>query len=165
MTTLSYPSERFPGPPSVSLEVPEGWEPVAVPSVVLAARATGEHDFAPNVIVRVGTRPGMDQPTDALMELTGSMQGRQDAQVGTMRDVEIGGLRFVRVDVSWTDPRGVAVRQAHLFTGLPRQDGLQDFVHVTGSTGGPGADAGMDSLEEVLESVRVTRTTPSSTGG
>ena len=157
MTTLTFPSERFPAPPSVSLDVPADWEPVAVPSVALAARATGEHQFAPNVVVRVGTRPGLDQPTDALIELTGAMQGRQDAQVGEMRSVEVGGVGFVRVDVSWVDPRGVLVRQAHLFTGFPREDGLQDFVHVTGSVGGETADADEKTLEGVLESVRVAR--------
>ena len=39
---------------------------------------------------------------------------------------------------------------------LPREDGLQDFVHVTGSRGGqPGADDTV--VTAVLDSVKVTR--------
>ncbi|HEY7717508.1 MAG TPA: hypothetical protein VH915_02035 [Pedococcus sp.] len=157
MSTLTFPGERFPAPPSVSLDVPDDWEPVSVPSVVLAAKASGEHpEFTPNVIVRVGTRPGLDQPADALMELAGSLEGRADAQIGTPEPVEVGGTTFHRCDVSWTDPRGVAIRQTHLFAGLPREDGLQDFVHVTGSRGGrPGADDTV--VAAVLDSVKVTR--------
>jgi len=158
MTTLSYPSDRFPAPPSVSLDIPDDWEPVSVPAVVLAARQAGEQRaFTANVIVRVGTRAGLDQPADALMELAGAVQGRQDATVGDMQHVELDGLPFVRVDVSWTDPRGIAIRQHHLFTGLPREDGLQDFVHLTGSVGGPEADGDEAVMLKVLESVRVSR--------
>jgi len=157
MTTLSYPSDRFPAPPSVSLDIPDDWEPVSVPAVVLAARQAGEQRaFTANVIVRVGTRAGLDQPADALMELAGAVQGRQDATVGDMQHVELDGLPFVRVDVSWTDPRGIAIRQHHLFTGLPREDGLQDFVHLTGSVGGPEADGDEAVVLKVLESVRVS---------
>ena len=54
MTTLSYPSDRFPAPPSVSLDIPDDWEPVAVPAVVLAAKQSGEQQiFTANVIVRL----------------------------------------------------------------------------------------------------------------
>ena len=126
--------------------------------MALAARETGEHtDFTPNVIVRVGTRPGLDQPADALMELAGSLEGRPNATVGTPEPVEVGGTSFHRCEVSWSDPRGVAITQVHLFAGLPREDGLQDFVHVTGSVGGSSADADLAVVEKVLDSARVSR--------
>ena len=158
MTTLSYPSDRFPAPPSVTLDIPDDWEPVSVPAVALAARQSGDQQaFTANVIVRLGTRSGLDQPADALMELAGAVQGRQDATVGEMQHVELGGLPFVRVDVAWTDPRGIAIRQHHLFTGLPREDGLQDFVHLTGSVGGPAAESDDAVVLKVMESVRVSR--------
>lgn len=159
MTSLSYPSDRFPAPPSVTLDVPDDWEPVSVPAVALAAKQGGadEQVFTANVIVRLGTRPGLDQPADALMELTGAVQQRQDGVVGEMQRLELNGVPFVRVDVAWTDPRGIAIRQHHLFTGLPREDGLQDFVHLTGSVGGPAADSDEPVVLKVLESVRVSR--------
>jgi hypothetical protein len=158
MSTLTFPSDRFPAPPSVSLDVPDDWEPVSVPAVVLAARETGEHpEFTPNVIVRVGTRPGLDQPADALMELAGSLEGRQDAVIGRPEPVDIAGTAFHRCEVSWTDPRGIAIRQVHLFAGLPREDGLQDFVHLTGSVGGRAAETDEAGVHKILESVRVSR--------
>jgi hypothetical protein len=158
MSTLTFPSERFPAPPSVSLDIPEDWEPVSVPAVALAARETGEHtEFTPNVIVRVGTRPGLDQPADALMELAGSLEGRPNATIGTPEPVEVGGTSFHRCEVSWSDPRGVAITQVHLFAGLPREDGLQDFVHLTGSVGGSSAEADLPQVEKILDSVSVTR--------
>ena len=63
----------------------------------------------------------------------------------------------MRVEVAWTDPRGIAVRQHHLFTGLLREDGLQDFVHLTGSVGGVGADGDEAVVLKVLESARISR--------
>lgn len=59
--------------------------------------------------------------------------------------------------MSWADPRGVAIRQVHLFAGLPREDGLQDFVHVTGSVGGSSAEADLAAVEKILDSAQVRR--------
>jgi hypothetical protein len=58
--TLSYPSTQFPGPPSVTVQIPAEWIPVAVPGTRLAARRTAtECRFAPNGVVRAGAQyPG-----------------------------------------------------------------------------------------------------------
>jgi hypothetical protein len=158
MTTLSFPSERFPAPPSVAIEVPDTWEPVSVPAVVLAARQREANaDFTPNVIVRVGTRPEHDQVADALMELRGTLDARPQAAVSEPRPVTLGDVPFHRVDVSWADPQFGAIHQVHAFAGLPRQDALQDFVHITGSAGGAGGEADLTVVEQVVASVRVTR--------
>jgi len=37
MSTL-YPSRDIPGPPSVAVDVPEGWMPVPAPGTALAAK-------------------------------------------------------------------------------------------------------------------------------
>ena len=66
-------------------------------------------------------------------------------------------MEFHRVDVSWVDPQFGTIPQVHAFAGLPRQDALQDFVHVTGSAGGAGGEADLAVVEQVLQSVRVTR--------
>ena len=158
MTTLSFPSDRFPAPPSVALDVPDTWEPVSVPAVVLAARQREVNaDFTPNVIVRVGTRPEHDSVADALMELRGTVEARPQAAVSQPRPVTIGGLEFQRVDVSWVDPQFGTIHQLHAFAGLPREDTLQDFVHITGSAGGAGGEADLAVVEQVVQSARVTR--------
>lgn len=38
MSTLAYPSRDFPGPPSVAVDVPEGWIPVHAQGTALAAK-------------------------------------------------------------------------------------------------------------------------------
>jgi hypothetical protein len=158
MSTLSFPSERFPAPPSVSIDVPDSWEPVSAPAVVLAAKQTEVNaDFTPNVIIRLGTRPENDSPADALMELRGSVDQRPQAEVSEIRTVQINEQEFHRVDVSWLDPQFGTIRQIHAFASLPREDALQDFVHVTGSAGGAGVDADVPVVEQVIASTRITR--------
>ena len=158
MSTLSFPSDRFPAPPAVSIDVPDTWEPVSAPAVALAAKqAEVNADFTPNVIVRLGTRPENDQPADALMELRGSVDARPQAEVGEVRTVQINDQEFHRVDVSWVDPQFGTIRQIPAFASLPREDSLQDFVHVTGSAGGAGVDADVPVVEQVIASTRITR--------
>ena len=51
MSTLAYPSRVFPGPPSVAVDVPEGWMPVHAPGTAVAAKLPREGGFGPNVVV------------------------------------------------------------------------------------------------------------------
>lgn len=158
MTTLTYPSERFPAPPSVSLEVPDTWEPVSVPAVALAARQAEQNaDFTPNVIVRLGTRPALDQVADAVMELRASTENRPGAQIGEAQPIQLDGLQFHRVDLSWTDAQFGVVHQVHAFASLQRDDAVQDFVHITGSAGGQGGETDLALVEQVILSTRLTR--------
>jgi hypothetical protein len=158
MTTVSYPSERYPAPPTVSVDIPDGWETLSVPAVAIAARQAPEKaDFTPNVIVRVGTRAAQDQVADVLMEIAGAMQGRPGAEIGSPEAVELDGTAWTRVRVTWTDAQGLPIRQTHLSTGVPRDEQVQDFIHLTGSTGGEGVESDAPVVDQVLESVRLTR--------
>jgi hypothetical protein len=156
MTTVSYPSERYPAPPPVSIDIPPTWETMSLPGVAIAAvQAERNADFTPNVIVRVGTRPALDQPADVLLEVAGAMQDRADAELGQAEQVELGGLQWTRVSVAWTDAQGLPIRQTHLSCGLPRDAEVQDFFHLTGSTGGASAAADAPTVDAVLTSVRI----------
>ena len=158
MTTVSYPSERFPAPPTVSVDIPDTWETLSVPGVALAARQSPEKpDFTPNVIVRVGTRPLHDQPADVLMEIAGARQGRPDAQIGSAETVDLDGQEWTRVVVTWSDAQGLPIRQTHQSASLPRDEQVQDFIHLTGSTGGAGLESDDPEVAAVLASVRLTR--------
>jgi hypothetical protein len=158
MTTVSYPSELHPAPPPVSIDIPDSWETMSVPGVAIAAvQAERNADFTPNLIVRVGTRPALDQPADVLMEVAGAMQDRPDAHLGPAEQVELGGVQWTRVSVAWTDAQGLPIRQTHLSHGLPRDSEVQDFFHLTGSTGGASAESDAAVVQGVLESVRITR--------
>jgi hypothetical protein len=158
MTTVSYPSELYPAPPTVSIDIPDHWETTSLPGVAITAReAPPRGDFTPNVIVRVGTRPLHDQPADVLMEVTGAMQDKADSVVGPAEQVDVEGVQWTRVAVQWTDARGLRIHQTHQSTGLPRDDQVQDFIHLTASTGGAGAEDDAPVLDQVLRSVRLTR--------
>lgn len=156
MSTLTYPSEHNPGPRPISLEIPETWEPLAVPAVVLAARQKERNaGFTPNVIVRQFTRNGLDQRADILMELHKSIEGRPGATVGQPVDVEINGTDFSRVEVGFDDPSGVRVEQIHVFASFPRPDGLQDFIQITGGVGVPGGEEDREAVEKTIASTKV----------
>jgi hypothetical protein len=156
-TTLTYPSAQFPGPPSVSVDIPEGWSPVRVPGTLLAARRTDTGGrFAPNVVVRGFTRSGDFTVGRALGELKSYVQDRADGQMDAPFAVEIDAVPFVGVNVSWRDDRVGDVVQAHLFAGA-RRGQVVDLIQVTGSVGGEQVGVEYSSLQTLMQTVRVTR--------
>ena len=157
MTTLTYPSAQFPGPPTVSVDIPEGWAAVRVPGTLLAARrADTEGTFAPNVVVRGFTRSGDFTIGRALAELKSYVEDRNDGQMDAPFALEIEQIPFVGVNVSWSDDRVGDVVQAHLFAGA-RRGQVVDLIQVTGSVGGEQAGSEYESLQRLMQTVRVTR--------
>jgi hypothetical protein len=157
MTTLTYPSAQFPGPPSISVDIPEGWAPVRVPGTLLAARrADTSGRFAPNVVVRGFTRSGDFTIGRALGELKAYVDERSDGQMDAPFALEIEQVPFVGVNVSWTDERVGDVVQAHLFAGA-RRGQVVDLIQVTGSVGGEQVGSEYDTLQQLMQTVRVTR--------
>ncbi|NNM48060.1 hypothetical protein [Knoellia koreensis] len=157
MTTLTYPSAQFPGPPSVSVQIPDGWAPVRVPGTLLAARrAQSGGRFAPNVVVRGFTRSGDFTIGRALGELKAYVDERTDGEMDAPFSVEIEDVPFVGVNVSWTDEKVGDVVQAHLFAGA-RRGQVVDLIQVTGSVGGEQVSSDYETLQQLMQTVRVTR--------
>lgn len=157
MPTLSHPSEQFPGPPSVTLEVPDGWVPVRVPGTLLAARASAVAEgFAPHVVVRGFSRDRSCTMGRIVGELRDAVLARRDGEIDEPFTVDLGAVPFVGVSVSWTDERIGTVVQTHLFAGA-RRSGLVELVQVAGSVAGADLDAQYGALQEVMQTVRVTR--------
>src|SRR5690625_5792251 len=51
---ISYPSAEFPGPPRITVEIPDAWQTLTVPGVQLAvAQPRVEGSFRANVVVTV----------------------------------------------------------------------------------------------------------------
>ena len=156
MTTVSYPSEQHPGPVPVRLEIPDGWESLGVPGVVLAVRQREQNaGFTPNVIVRETLRQGLDQTADVVRELERTLDGHAGAAMSHPTEVDLGGTTFTRVEVGFDDPSGVRVEQIHVFHAAARPDGLQTLVHATGGVGVPGGEQDRETVERVLASLRV----------
>ncbi|HEY7718082.1 MAG TPA: hypothetical protein VH915_04930 [Pedococcus sp.] len=157
MQTLSYPSSQFPGPPTVRVDIPGEWSPVRVPGTLIAARSTAtDGSFAPNIVIRGFTRSGRFTIGRALEELQRFVAAQPSGEVEPPFEVEIDGVPFIGVNVSWADPTVGEVVQAHLFAGA-RRGQVVDLIQVTGSVGGEHAEASYPQVQQVMQTVRVTR--------
>jgi hypothetical protein len=155
--TLAYPSRTFPGPPAVAVDIPGEWSPVRVPGTLIAARRTSaEGSFAPNVVIRGFTRSGAFTIGRALAELKTFVAQKSAGEMEPPFAVEMDGVPFVGVHVSWRDEAVGDVVQAHLFAGA-RRGQVVDLLQVTGSVGGPDAGAEYTGVQRVMQTVRVTR--------
>jgi hypothetical protein len=157
MTTLQYPSDRFPGAPSAVLEVPDGWEAVSVPGTALAARVAdrGQQEFLANVVLRFERRAGDYTLSDAMAEVEQYAAAKPRGEASEPFSAAFGGHEYSGRNVSWVDPAAGTVVQAHLFTLLPAGD-LQDLVQITGSVGGTRATEDYPVIQEVIQQVSVT---------
>lgn len=155
--TLAYPSDVFPGPPTVAIDIPADWSPVRVAGTLIAARRTSsESAFAPNIVVRGFTRSSQFTIGRALGELAAYVAQQSEGEMETPFEVEIGRVPFVGVNVSWTDEAIGDVVQAHLFAGA-RRGQVVDLLQLTGSVGGPDAEAEYPTIQQVMQTVRVKR--------
>lgn len=156
MPHLSYPSETFPGPPTVDIDVPDTWAPVRVGGTLLACRKIeSEHGFAPNVVVRGFQRTSGFTIRAALDELRTFVDGREGGRVDEPFELELGGVPFLGVNVSWQDEEIGVVVQIHLFAGS-RRGRVVDIVQVTGSVGGSDMEHSYGEVQGILQTVRVT---------
>jgi hypothetical protein len=153
MSTLAYPSPDFPGPPSLTLEVGDGWEPVHAPGTMLAARLPRPEGFSPTVVVTL-ERCAPDHAVERSLEHVGTIAASRGGGVSEPYAAELDGARFVGCDATWVDPEAVTVLNANLFhvAGAGRTAYL---VQLTGAVGGPAAEADYDLVRSVLTTVRL----------
>lgn len=166
MSTLAYPSTDFPGPPSVAIEVPDGWLPVHAPGTALAAKQPREDAFAPNVVVSIepcGSGPADEESVGRIAALAESRGGAASEPYAA----ELGGARFVGCDATWPDADVETILQANLFHVVrPEREGAASWlVQLSGSVGGPSAEADYELIRGVLASVRVRPWSGEATGG
>src|SRR3712207_12405 len=78
MPTLSYPSPLTPAAPRVRVDVPDGWEQLDLPAVLLAAREAGRADdvFATNLTIRHLVRAAEVTEEDLVAELRDRARGQ-----------------------------------------------------------------------------------------
>ena len=157
MPQLSYPSETFPGPPSVTVDVPESWAPVRVGGALLSCRRVeSDHGFAPNVVIRGFQRTSDFTMRDALAELREFVAGQEAGHVDEPFELDLGDVPFLGVNVSWTDEQIGTVVQIHLFAGS-RRGRIIDLLQVTGSVGGSDAQNSYAEVQQILQTVRVVK--------
>ena len=159
---VSYPSDLFPGPPSVQLVLPDGWAPVVVAGTVLAAGRPPRDDEppgpGPTLDVRVETGGPALEVGAVLARLRGSAAQRPHGVVSEPFLAVLGDREFVGVDLSWVLEDAGTVLEVHLLHVLPATlpGGPTRLVHLTGTCGGPRVREEYDVLREVLSTVTVT---------
>ncbi|GAA8843963.1 hypothetical protein DUHN55_09830 [Helicobacter pylori] len=157
MPELSYPSEVFPGPPGVTIDAPDTWAPVRVGGTLLACRRIdSDHGFAPNVVVRGFQRTGDFTMREALAELRAFVDEQPEGHVDEPFELTLGEVPFLGVNVSWSDPDIGTIVQIHLFAGS-RRGRIVDLVQATGSVGGGDAQSAYAEVQQVLQTIRVTK--------
>lgn len=157
MTTVTYPSERFPAPPALSLDLPDGWEATQAAGTVLAARRPAA-GFMTNVVVRVEHREEGFEVARAVQEIQGSAPARPQGVASPPFQAEISGLVFVGLDLSWVDDAVGTVLQVHLFHALAPlvPGGATLMIQLIGSCGGSEAATEYEVLQAVLRTATVT---------
>ena len=152
MPVLAFPGPQAPLPPPVTVEVPEGWEPVPAGAGLLRARGAGT---AGDVIeVGVGThRAVAGAAAEQVVEEVTSASAPRGSEVEPVFVVEIGGREWAARNVSWDEPSGPVV-EVVLATSAGEGDAAP-FVVATGRVRGSGVDDDYDVLQGVLETLVV----------
>ncbi len=162
MPVLAFPGPVAPAPPAVTLEVPEGWEPVPAGAGLLRARGTGSAGDVVEVGLAAHTAAGVD--ASGLVEGLTTASAPAGSELEDVFVVEIGGREWAARNVSWDESGGPVVEVA-LVSLVEDVDVDPDaelggeaasrFVVATGRVRGAGLEADYDTLQSVLETVVV----------
>ncbi|MCT1655289.1 hypothetical protein M3C58_11400 [Brachybacterium muris] len=155
--TISYPSVDFPGPPRLSLDVPDDWETLTVPGVQVAvAQPRVEGRFRANVVVTVqrfgpefsleAARAGLEQRKAGLPELE---------ELGT-GEITIDEIAWIASEYGYTQPGRPTVVQAARYAVIDRAGVATDVVEIVGSCGAEHAEDEIELVRSIQDSVHVT---------
>ncbi len=153
MPVLVFPGPAAPSPPSVTVEVPDGWDCVPAGSDLLRARGTGAGDEAVEVAVRSHTGPVGYAASDLVDALADGVN-RPGTEVEPSFVVEIGGREWVARNISWDESTGPVV-EVHLAAAVDGSADVSRLVVATGRVRGATLDADYDVLQSVLETLVV----------
>ena len=128
---IGYPSDDFPAPPHVAMELPEGWEGLHLPDTVLAIREPEvEGSFMANVVVRA--RHHRTAPASEMFEaLTAETAEHELRRVENFDDETPGLYRVVGSEVE-----GHQLVQQHLMLLVeqPRTSLTLSLIHISEPT-------------------------------
>ena len=158
MPTAGHPGALSPRLPELTVDLPDGW--VVEPGDDALVRAhDGRGDaHAPALAAYVHTT--RDADVAALCDdLASRALARDEGEADPTFEVELGDRTWTGLNVSWVEG-GEAVFVVHLLTVLPAGEVAQ-VVRWSGRVSGPDAETDYDTLQGVLETVRVV---PARTG-
>jgi hypothetical protein len=163
MTTMNYPSDRYPALSAVAIELPDGWEAgVAPDALVVGFDTSSPSHFRTNVLVSV-SRTLAELPIDAIAKTVASEAAAADPtfQVfGEEAEVVGGHEAVVRLQgrrVTATADVTIDVLQMEALVVVPtRNPALADLVQVHATCAADVADAMSPVFRSILESLEVT---------
>jgi hypothetical protein len=155
---IAYPSEDFPPPVGFRLEVPDDWEPLALPGVQMAAAAPRrEGRFRSNVVITVQRCPAatpLGSVRESLEARKATLPQLEEIDTG---ELEIDGIPWLASEYGYTHPGGRTVVQAARYTLVPRSAHVADVLEVVASCGAEDADDEIAVLRRIQDSVRPAR--------
>lgn len=148
---LSMPGEEFPSLPSVSLDVPEGWESFVWAGAVMGVKhrvSTG--GFAPNVLVTIERWPGEISDDDAEQVLRQRIQAARGKELDSSRDAE--GLSL-GAEQRHPQHGTMLVRYRQQ---IVRHRGMTDAITVIGTFTKLQQDGVGEEIRGIVDSIRVS---------
>lgn len=160
MTTLTYPSKVNPGPPTLTLDVPDGWEQLALPQTLLATREPAtDGAFATNIVARLVQRSAQTHPADLVAELGAHVRSQPGGEIGSPYSVQLCGRQWTAVNLSYDDDQHGMINQLHLFTA-ELLGALLSLVQVTATFADAREEDQLGIVRQALSTLRVGRTSP-----
>lgn len=156
MNHVSYPSESAPGPVPVSVDLPDGWMVHPAPGVAFLAVSPDEVGGAhANVVVSV-RRVAAELSLEDLSGLIGNEIAEIPGAIVTdERTVTIGERPTAVRQFEVTGDDGGSAYQLQAVCMAPVNEHVADAVTVTLSVADASQLAGEDSLQSIINSVRV----------
>lgn len=152
---LTYPSPRNPGPPHVSLDVPDTWDVVNVPDAALAAREGGDEPrFATNVAVEIRRYDGGFTLDEATAALNAAIDGLTEVRdVGRINVSQSGLPAYVR-EFAHRDPMaGTLIQNSRVV--VIDEGVFVTVVQVIGASAGDSPDS-VRIMRDVADSVSIS---------
>lgn len=155
MTSISYPSQDFPGPAEVELDFPEGWRPLPEAAQCLAvAKDVPEGQFRPNVIVSVRRMPLGTAMQTAVAELHQRADALREYNSIGEEERLIDSWPGFRMEGTFIDPTAGTVAQAIRLAVVDRGP-VEDLVQMTGTCHAEQVPDTWGQIREIQESLRI----------
>lgn len=150
---LTYPSDEFPAPVSLTMTLPEEWEPLTAVGVHLGAvktMPTGE--FTPNVIVEVSRFGGAYTLKQAVELAQRNASAAKRYKYTRRADLTVAGAEGFVLDGVFPQPRGGALMQTVRLAVVERAS-VVDLVQITGTCAQSQEAIIWESLQQIADSV------------
>lgn len=155
--TLAYPTDIFPGPPKLTLDVPDAWEPVLTTDALVAARDTTAGLFQRNVTLAAERFPA----AMSLEQIAAAVTADRDARLTHHQaDQPQAVLHPDGQAIQWSSEFTVAVAGEPLVVGqttlLVAQEATTTVRYVAVATASwLVSEPDNDLVSSVLETIRV----------